>query len=80
MDDDISLIDTFDSKRITRRKGKEHPKKKENSDRNSVDFNSIKDRMLPDPHGIDILSPLKDLRFLIQLNIPLYFPSLNLAC
>jgi len=76
MDDRYSRFE----KGVTRREGKKNLRKKENSYRNSADLNSITVRMLPDPHGIDILSPLKDLRFLIQLNIPLYFPSLNLAC
>ena len=75
------MIDIVDSKKGSTQGGKRtSEKKKENSDRNSVGFNSIKDRMVLDSHGADILSPLKDLRFLIQLNIPLHFPFLNLAC
>ena len=67
-------------KRVTHREGKKNLREKENFDRNNNNLNSIIDRMLPDSPGADILSPLKDLRFLIQLNIPPYFPSPNLAC
>ena len=81
MNDDMpSLIDMLDLKRGNTQGGNIEPLKKEDSDRNSDDFISIVDRLLPDSHGDDILSPLKDLSFLIQLNIPPYFPSLNLAC
>jgi len=52
-------------KRVTHREGKTDLKKSEDSDRNSADSTSIIDRILPDSRGADILSPLKDLRFLI---------------
>jgi len=81
MNDDMpSLIDMLDLKRGNTQGENRERIKKEDFARNSDDFVSIVDRVLSDSHGADILSPLKDLRFLIQLNIPPYFPSLNLAC
>jgi len=38
-------------KRVTHREGKTDLKKSEDSDRNNNNFNSIIDRMLPDPHA-----------------------------
>jgi len=38
-------------KKVTRREGKKNPRKKENSDRNSADLNSIIDRILLDSHA-----------------------------
>ena len=52
MNDDMpSLIDMLDSKRGNTQGGNIETLKKEDSDRNSADFISIVDRMLPDSHG-----------------------------